>query len=258
VAVADIFDAITAPRPYRPAASHQHAFAVLSSEQGTRLDSDVVQAFVRCYSGRRTVALWAALSAIAASVLARSKGVLARRRLSLRDLLSTTTAVTAATAAALAAPLSAPATHPRPSPTTAAALPSIVTRAADTHRVRHHAHRASVAPPVKPVVAPPRHRSAAVHRRPRPARVHTAPPPPRTTTHQPPPPTTPSTPAPPPQTSTTTPPPRTTTTTTTTPPPTTTPSPGPTSKEQCRHGGYVQFGFRNQGQCISWVVHHRA
>jgi HD-GYP domain-containing protein (c-di-GMP phosphodiesterase class II) len=67
VAVADIFDAITAPRPYRPAASHQHAFAVLSSEQGTRLDSDVVQAFVRCYSGRRTVALWAALSAIAAA-----------------------------------------------------------------------------------------------------------------------------------------------------------------------------------------------
>jgi hypothetical protein len=29
--------------------------------------------------------------------------------------------------------------------------------------------------------------------------------------------------------------------------------PVPTSKEQCRHGGYARFGFRNQGQCIAFV-----
>jgi YVTN family beta-propeller protein len=37
----------------------------------------------------------------------------------------------------------------------------------------------------------------------------------------------------------------------------------PTSKEQCKRGGYRSFGspagpFRNQGQCISYVEHHRA
>jgi streptogramin lyase len=29
----------------------------------------------------------------------------------------------------------------------------------------------------------------------------------------------------------------------------------PTTKDQCRHGGYARFGFRNQGQCIASVVH---
>jgi hypothetical protein len=27
----------------------------------------------------------------------------------------------------------------------------------------------------------------------------------------------------------------------------------PTSKDQCRSGGYRQFGFRNQGQCVAFV-----
>jgi putative nucleotidyltransferase with HDIG domain len=63
VAVADIFDAITAPRPYRPPAPHRQAFRTLSDEAGTRLDAGVVHAFMRCYSGRSTVALWAALRA---------------------------------------------------------------------------------------------------------------------------------------------------------------------------------------------------
>jgi YVTN family beta-propeller protein len=41
-----------------------------------------------------------------------------------------------------------------------------------------------------------------------------------------------------------------------------TPAPqAPTSKEQCKHGGYLKFGppagpFKNQGQCISYVEHH--
>jgi len=29
--------------------------------------------------------------------------------------------------------------------------------------------------------------------------------------------------------------------------------PLPTSKEQCKHGGFTGFGFRNQGQCIAFV-----
>jgi hypothetical protein len=31
----------------------------------------------------------------------------------------------------------------------------------------------------------------------------------------------------------------------------------PTTKEQCKHGDWKQFGFKNQGQCISFVNHHR-
>ena len=29
--------------------------------------------------------------------------------------------------------------------------------------------------------------------------------------------------------------------------------PLPTSKDQCMHGGYAQFGFKNQGQCVAFV-----
>jgi hypothetical protein len=32
----------------------------------------------------------------------------------------------------------------------------------------------------------------------------------------------------------------------------------PTSKEQCKHGGFALFGFENQGQCIVAVVSTRA
>jgi hypothetical protein len=31
--------------------------------------------------------------------------------------------------------------------------------------------------------------------------------------------------------------------------------PAPTSKDDCRNGGYARFGFRNQGQCVAAVVH---
>jgi hypothetical protein len=31
--------------------------------------------------------------------------------------------------------------------------------------------------------------------------------------------------------------------------------PLPTSKEQCKDGGWKQFGFKNQGQCIAFVQH---
>ncbi len=31
----------------------------------------------------------------------------------------------------------------------------------------------------------------------------------------------------------------------------------PTSKKQCRHGGWAQFGFKNKRRCIRFVIRHR-
>jgi len=36
-----------------------------------------------------------------------------------------------------------------------------------------------------------------------------------------------------------------------TPPPTV-----PQTKDDCKHGGWQEFGFRNQGQCVSFVATH--
>lgn len=257
VAVADVFDAITAPRPYRPAAPHQRAFAVLASEQGTRLDAEVVEAFVRCYSGRRTVALWGALSAFTASALAHTRGLLARRRLSLRDLLNTTTAMAATAAAAVGAPLSSQPTHLRPPsrPEALAASSNVLPPVHHQARPRHHARHPKAASPRAPI-----QRSPAPHSSPSPAPVVNTPSPhparltapaPR---HRPPARTPPRTKKPPARTTTPAPPPPTTTKTTPTPSPATPLE--PTSKQQCMAGGYVQFHFPNQGQCIDWVVHH--
>jgi len=33
------------------------------------------------------------------------------------------------------------------------------------------------------------------------------------------------------------------------------PLPGPTSTDQCKRGGWQEFGFKNQGQCIAFVNH---
>jgi putative nucleotidyltransferase with HDIG domain len=60
IAVADVFDAMTSSRPYRPARPHKRALEILSEEAGTKLDARAVAAFRSCYSGRRSVA-WSAL-----------------------------------------------------------------------------------------------------------------------------------------------------------------------------------------------------
>jgi putative nucleotidyltransferase with HDIG domain len=60
ISVADTFDAMTSIRPYRPASKHKRALDVLSKEAGTQLDPAVVAAFMRYYSGKRSVA-WSAL-----------------------------------------------------------------------------------------------------------------------------------------------------------------------------------------------------
>ena len=44
LAVADILESMSAPRPYRPAVGLQAALQVLLKERGTRLDPDVVDA----------------------------------------------------------------------------------------------------------------------------------------------------------------------------------------------------------------------
>jgi hypothetical protein len=33
--------------------------------------------------------------------------------------------------------------------------------------------------------------------------------------------------------------------------------PRPAAKGECKHGGWKRFGFKNQGQCIAFVNHHR-
>jgi cyclic di-GMP phosphodiesterase len=54
VAVADVFDALTSDRPYRPAWSEDDAFDYLEQESGRKLDPDLVAALGRRI-GRRTV-----------------------------------------------------------------------------------------------------------------------------------------------------------------------------------------------------------
>jgi HD-GYP domain-containing protein (c-di-GMP phosphodiesterase class II) len=48
VAVADVFDALTSARPYKPAWSNEAAFAELRELAQTQLDADCVEALVRC------------------------------------------------------------------------------------------------------------------------------------------------------------------------------------------------------------------
>jgi hypothetical protein len=61
IAVADTFDAITSSRSYRSAVRHKSALETLREAAGTQLDPNVVHAFLAYYSGRRSLARWAAL-----------------------------------------------------------------------------------------------------------------------------------------------------------------------------------------------------
>ena len=72
VAVADTFDAITSPRPYRPAAGHGEAIEELRRCVGKQLDPDAVKAFLSCYSGWRQVLLWTALMTLPQRTLGRA------------------------------------------------------------------------------------------------------------------------------------------------------------------------------------------
>jgi putative nucleotidyltransferase with HDIG domain len=53
VMVADVLEAMTSPRPYRPAASVAEALAEIDKQSGTQFDPDVAAACVRLYSGMK-------------------------------------------------------------------------------------------------------------------------------------------------------------------------------------------------------------
>jgi hypothetical protein len=59
IAVADTFDAVTSPRPYRGAARHQRAIEILRQASGSQLDPAPVRAFLAYYSGHRPAMAWA-------------------------------------------------------------------------------------------------------------------------------------------------------------------------------------------------------
>lgn len=60
VAVADVYDAITTPRPYQEAMSHERAVAAITGSAGRQFDPDVVDAFRKCESRfRRLAEEWA-------------------------------------------------------------------------------------------------------------------------------------------------------------------------------------------------------
>jgi putative nucleotidyltransferase with HDIG domain len=70
VAVADTFDAVTSNRPYRRAHSQKRGLEILTKEASHQLDGRAVAAFMEQYSGRRSVASLAFLTAVSARALA--------------------------------------------------------------------------------------------------------------------------------------------------------------------------------------------
>jgi putative nucleotidyltransferase with HDIG domain len=113
VAVADTFDALISTRPYRRAASHQRAIHVLHQEAGAHFDPDVVDAFLSRYSGKRMLALWAALAILLQRVFAWQRGM--RRPSSPGQRTATASAIAVLAALLLATPTGLNAKqHPAP------------------------------------------------------------------------------------------------------------------------------------------------
>jgi putative nucleotidyltransferase with HDIG domain len=300
IAVADTYDAITAPRPYRPAAPHKQAIDTLREESLTHLDPALVRAFRSCYSGRGPLAFWEALVAWTLTLhFFPHRAPAIARRVSLREVMATTLAATVAAVAATAAPIGSPSgerhppaasgsasvalapTHgnqPWPGSGQARHAPASARRAAQI--VTHRPTPSTGAPPATPRFA----QSPTTRLRRRPGagqtprgpvstgRTPPSPNAPTTTAHQPPPNPRPRPTSPRPPTTTAVNPAQTTPATPATGTPTTTRSPGsaptstppppvtsttrrPPSKDACKSGGYVQYGFTNQGQCVATAEH---
>jgi hypothetical protein len=291
VAVADTFDALTSPRPYRPAASHKRALDVLVEEAGSQLDPAVVRAFLDYYRGRRAVALWGLLAApfgrprelvplfVAVPLIAvtaavdlttiaprdreASAGLAARsaalsppgptvrtsraqdpgRRLARENPMAHNSVgafdrASASTSSTAGATATTPSAAPR-------------TRAAARTPEQGAPQTSSTGPQTpRPISTPGQRRRGAPQATPRPVSPVTtpAPGPGRGSAPEPPPPTPPRT---PPRPLPVTPGPAPVVTPVPAPPART--DTAPTSKDACKHGGYVEVGSRNQGGCVSAV-----
>jgi putative nucleotidyltransferase with HDIG domain len=281
IAVADTFDALTSERPYRSAVPHKQALEILVSVSGTQLDPVAVRAFVKCYSGKRAILFWTVLAVSPQRALALVSG----RSVSRANLGSAVTfAVPAALAAVAAAAFGGAGSAvrgqtplrfvQRPAAATAppvkdassgskhatkssvakhAVLASTVTRASSTasgnHAARGHSSprpragsrsgsgRSRAGGGGKPRTGSGRHRGGRTHRGGGPVSGSTGGHPPVKSGS--------------PGGS---------------PPPTSsgTQSGGaggggavePTSKQDCKGGGWMNFSFPNQGLCVAWVVHN--
>ena len=281
VAVADTFDALTSPRPYRPAASHKRALDVLVEEAGSQLDPAVVRAFLDYYKGSRGVALWGLLAApvgrprelvpllvavpLIAVTAAADVGTLAPRdRVASGSLAARPAALAPPRPTVRPSPAQEPGRRPaRESPrprnsaralehasastsSTTAAPASSPTRPGAPTPEQRAPETASVPQRQRPISTPGQRRRRAPPSvspvrlpapgpRPAPASEPSPPTPPGT-----PPPPLPMTPGPAPVV------------TPVPAPPARTPT-APTTKDDCKHGGYVDFGFPNQGSCVAAV-----
>jgi hypothetical protein len=277
IAVADTFDAVTSARPYRPAGTHKHALDELAAVAGTQLDPVVVRAFTTDYAHRRGLALWALLTLPVATAK--------RHPLPVGAVLGTAVVVgvvamtrfagdienpaRGAAAQAAGPAVVVPAATAAPAPAAAARGEKRPRRA---HRRARHAATTAARPAATTGTAsgtPATRLAAAAPRstaKPSPLRLpqHGAPSPaPRVTPPKPSPPRTTSGPAPAPPSATppapaaaTTPPPAATPTAPPPPAPAVSPPAATFTPEQCKNGGWVALGFRNQGQCVSAAHGH--
>jgi hypothetical protein len=180
IAVADTYDAIIMPRPYRGPAPHKRAIGVLRAESGTHFDPDVVDAFIAAYAGRRAVLIWSALAIAVKRLLAWPRAVVGlsggRPSTPVGNAMTGVTLGALATTAAAAAlahraqtiaqtrPAPAALTSPASAPTgpiAAAPAPATAPRSRTHHSVRHARHpraqhrRTPPSTPVAAVLPPP-------------------------------------------------------------------------------------------------------
>jgi HD domain len=259
IAVADAFDAMTAVRPYRPATRHKGALDVLRSESGKQFDPAVVRAFLSYYSGRRrwllllaalaTPAAWRhrTMPVAAAVVVAATPAFLALQGILFPDRdASGRTPIADVPAPVAPGPLvgrepsSDLRVETRQAPTVRHAVRPESAATASVRGPRSQPHHGA---------SPESDLEGGTEPTP-PAPVPAANPPAPPAPTPPPPAASPPAPAPPPAPPSS-PPPPTSAPTSAPPAPGPPPAPATPTKDQCKKAGYGDYGFTNQGQCIS-------
>jgi hypothetical protein len=161
IAVADVFDAMTSTRPYRPAKSHKGAMDALAADAGSKLDPCAVDAFRRSYAGRKGLGILATLVLLPQRVLSAVGADLTAAGLA--PLQGSVAAV--AVTAGLGAPLvglhttPAPAVRPlaraaTPPASAATSIPAPAVPATMPHRGSDGARRVRIHHPARATVAP--------------------------------------------------------------------------------------------------------